>query len=285
MRQGIGGALQRLLLITLISLPAQVHSAGLVSIDGALTEIVYALGAEDRLVGVDTTSVYPEAAQSLPQVGYMRQLSAEGILSLQPDLVLATRDAGPEPVFEQLRAAGVQVVRIEAYHTLEGVLDKVMQVGRALQLPDTAEQLATRIRAQAGPLLAAIPDSPSATLFLMGSGNHGLMAAGQETRAQAFLQLVGADNVAEYRGYRPIGQEGAVLMQPEVVLAGFSAQPGGGAENAGLLKTLGATPAAKHQRIHTVDLGKTLGFGPRIGEVLAEVLPLLYPQAEFASTD
>ena len=92
----------QVLLVSLICLPVKAWAAGLVSIDGALTEIVYALGAEDRLVGVDSTSVYPEAVQSLPQVGYMRQLSAEGILSLQPDLVLATRDAGPEPVFELL---------------------------------------------------------------------------------------------------------------------------------------------------------------------------------------
>ena len=275
----------QVLLVSLTCLPVKVWAAGLVSIDGALTEIVYALGAEDRLVGVDSTSVYPEAAETLPQVGYMRQLSAEGILSLKPDLVIATGDSGPESVFEQLSAAGVRVVRIQTDNTLAGVLDKVQQVADVLDLADAGQALVERIREQSLPLLVMIPDQPAETLFLMGSGQHGLMAAGHDTRAQALLQMVGADNVAEYSGYKPIGQEGAMLMQPEVVLAGFSAAPGGNDHNKTLANTLAATPAGQHQRIHVLDLGKTLGFGPRIGEVLAEVLPLLYPQAEFASAD
>ncbi|MGB1092809.1 MAG: heme/hemin ABC transporter substrate-binding protein, partial [Oceanobacter sp.] len=96
-----------------------------VSIDGSLTEIIYALNAQGRLVGVDTTSRYPQAATQLPQVGYMRQLSVEGILSLMPDLVIATPDAGPESVFQQLKEAKVRVLIVPNDYSLTGVLNKV----------------------------------------------------------------------------------------------------------------------------------------------------------------
>ena len=79
------------------ALPARAQAQRVVSVGSALTEIIYALGAEKMLVGVDTTSLYPAAARSLPQVGYMRALSAEGVLSLRPSLVIATTAAGPSP--------------------------------------------------------------------------------------------------------------------------------------------------------------------------------------------
>ena len=70
----------------------------IVSVSGATTEIVYALGAEKQLVGSDTTSLFPAAALQTPKVGYMRQLSAEGLLSLKPDAVITTHEAGPAAV-------------------------------------------------------------------------------------------------------------------------------------------------------------------------------------------
>ena len=78
--------------------------ARIVSIGGAITEILYALGFEDRLAGVDTTSLYPRRAlRDKPNVGYMRQLSAEGVLGLNPSLVLAVQGSGPKETMEMLR--------------------------------------------------------------------------------------------------------------------------------------------------------------------------------------
>jgi iron complex transport system substrate-binding protein len=95
---------RRYLLALMLSIAAGSSAAGsahadslqrLVSVNGSVTEVVYALGAQGQLVGVDTTSKYPPETQKLPNVGYQRQLSAEGVLSLQPSLVLVTEDAGP----------------------------------------------------------------------------------------------------------------------------------------------------------------------------------------------
>ena len=89
----------------------------LVTVSGAITEIVYLLGAEAQLVGTDTTSLFPVAAQKTAKVGYMRQLSAEGLLSLKPDAIIATTEAGPPVVLDQIRSAGVKVELIPVDHT------------------------------------------------------------------------------------------------------------------------------------------------------------------------
>ncbi len=88
----------------------------LIALGGAMTEVVYALGAEDLLVATDTTSLYPEAAMRTPKVGYLRQLSAEGLLSLQPDAIVGSSEAGPPIVIEQVRAAGVRVELVPSSH-------------------------------------------------------------------------------------------------------------------------------------------------------------------------
>ncbi|MBK1671552.1 hypothetical protein CKO28_26495 [Rhodovibrio sodomensis] len=116
--------------------------ARVVSVGGSVTEIVYALGAEERLVGVDSTSLYPPAAQEVPDVGYMRRLSAEPILSLEPDIVLAAADAGPPEALAQLRAAGVEVVEVPDTPSPAGVTEKVRAVAAALGMAGQGEALA-----------------------------------------------------------------------------------------------------------------------------------------------
>tara|TARA_B100001109_G_scaffold78636_1_gene64394 strand:- start:10326 stop:11135 length:810 start_codon:yes stop_codon:yes gene_type:complete len=263
------------LFLTIVSLPAT--AAGLVSIDGALTEIIYRLGAGDRLVAVDTTSVYPQQAQQLPQVGYMRQLSAEGILSVKPDLVIASRDAGPEAVFEQLKAAGVNIVRIKTPDTVDGVADKIQQVADALEIPEKGQALARQVTQESRQVLAGIPQNLSAdTLFLLGGAGRGLMAAGQHTRAQAFMDLVNANNVFHHQGYKPVTAEGALQAAPEFVLVGHT----GPANSGSAREVLAMTPAAQNDRVHSVDVGLVLSFGPRLPQALKQVAGLLYPQPD-----
>ena len=114
--------------------PAVLAQAGrprLVTIGGAITEVVYALGAQSQLVGSDTTSIYPAEALATPKVGYMRQLSAEGLLSLKPDAIIATTEAGPPVVLDAVRSAGVALELITADHSWGEVQRKIQAVGRA----------------------------------------------------------------------------------------------------------------------------------------------------------
>lgn len=254
-----------------------------VSIDGSLTEIIYALQAENSLVAVDTTSRYPQAATKLPDVGYMRQLSAEGILALSPTLVLASTDAGPDSVFEQLQQAGVRVVRIRNDYSVDGVLNKIQAVADALNKPEAGRALAGSIKQQADAALASIPAdaAPPATLFILGAGNRGLMAAGSKTQADAMLALLNARNVMAYNGYKPVSAEAVLQAGPEVVLIANSEAVANNSQtqSAALSTQLAMTPAFSQQRIHTLDTSLVLGFGPRIGSALEQLAALLYPSA------
>ncbi|MCT7359983.1 heme/hemin ABC transporter substrate-binding protein [Thalassolituus pacificus] len=254
-----------------------------VSIDGSLTEIIYALQAENSLVAVDTTSRYPQAATKLPDVGYMRQLSAEGILALSPTLVLASTDAGPDSVFEQLQQAGVRVVRIRNDYSVDGVLNKIQAVADALNKPEAGRALAGNIKQQADAALASIPAdaAPPATLFILGAGNRGLMAAGSKTQADAMLALLNARNVMAYNGYKPVSAEAVLQAGPEVVLIANTEAVANNSQtqSAALSTQLAMTPAFSQQRIHTLDTSLVLGFGPRIGSALEQLAALLYPSA------
>jgi iron complex transport system substrate-binding protein len=257
----------------------QAKKGGIISIDGALTEIVYELGAQERLLAVDTTSRYPQAATELPQVGYMRQLSAEGILSLHPELVIASKEAGPEMVFEQLTAAGIKVVRIDAPSSLEGVLLKVKQVAEVLNLEEKGKALTQNIERQTQAVLADLPTQKSpSTLFLLGASGRGLMAAGQDTKAQALMDMLNVQNAFSHQGYKPVSAEGALMAAPEIVLVGHT----GPADTDSVKQTLAMTPASNNNQIHAVDVGLALGFGPRIAEALAMLKPLVYSHTDMS---
>ncbi|WP_221796367.1 heme/hemin ABC transporter substrate-binding protein [Oceanobacter mangrovi] len=253
-----------------------------ISIDGSITEIVYALDQQQQLVGVDTTSRYPAAAQQLPQVGYMRQLSVEGILSLQPDLILASEDAGPANVFEQLQQAGVTIVRTPREYSLAGVLNKVEVIARALHQSQRGAVLQQQIQRQAQQALARIPARPApSALFLLGAGNRGLMAAGQGTQASAMLQLVQASNAVNYQGYKPLSPEGAIQAAPDVVIVGHT-QPDAGSQ---IIETLAMTPAQQHNRVFAVDVSLMLGFGPRLPQAIDQLVDLIwYPPQQTAAS-
>ena len=262
-----------------VSNSTQAKKGGIISIDGALTEIVYALGAQDRLLAVDTTSRYPQAATELPQVGYMRQLSAEGILSLHPELVIASKEAGPEMVFEQLTAAEIKVVRIDAPSSLEGVLLKVKRVAEVLGLEKNGAILAEKIQSETEAVLSDIAGEKSpSTLFLLGASNRGLMAAGQGTKAQALMDMLNVQNAFSHQGYKPVSAEGALMAAPEIVLVGHT----GPADTDSVKQTLAMTPASNNNQIHAVDVGLALGFGPRIAEALAMLKPLLYSHTDMS---
>ncbi|HET7413989.1 MAG TPA: ABC transporter substrate-binding protein, partial [Pararhizobium sp.] len=116
--------------------------ARVVSIGGAVTEIVYALGEEDRLVGVDSTSTYPPAATHLPNIGYMRQLSAEGVLSLRPDLILMEEGAGPPAAVSVIDAAGIPVTHVPTGYDAAAIGRKIRTVADALGKSRKGEALA-----------------------------------------------------------------------------------------------------------------------------------------------
>ena len=248
----------------------------LVTVGGGITEVVYALGAQDQLVGTDTTSLYPAAAQATPKVGYMRQLSAEGLLALRPDALIAGTDAGPPVVLDQLRSAGVRVELVNADHSWGEVGRKVAAVGRASGREAAARELQARLDARwqavSARVQAARGTGPRVLFVLSHSGSP--MVSGEQTAADALIRFIGARNpLAGFKGYRPMTAEAMAQAAPDVILTttqGLEAI--GGEAKFWQRPELALTPAFRRRAsvgalVH-LDALELLGFGPRLPDVV-----------------
>ena len=234
---------------------------------GSLTEIIYLLGAEDRLVAVDTTSNYPEAATALPSVGYVRNLSAEGLLSLNPTLILGEDDMGPPTVLEQLEQTGVETVRVAEQHDATGILTKVACVARVLGLANVGEERLLALRAVADQLTAYgdVAEASPRVAMLLSLRDGAPVAAGDNTSGGGFLRMAGARNVFQsIDGWKPVSTEAFAAANPDViVIPERGVRALGGIADVVAHPALRLTAAARNDRIIVMDGMAMLGFGPR----------------------
>ncbi len=247
----------------------------IVSVGGPLTETIYAIGAGNLIVGSDTTSYYPAEAASTPKVGYQRALNAEGILSLNPDLVILSEESGPPIVLEQLKSAGINMLTVKAGRSLKDVKDSIDILAKALGKQTEGNQLIADINGAEEKLkvASAAQEPPKSVMFILQHSGGAPMVAGQKTAADSIINLAGATNVvADYEGYKPLSPEAAVSLAPEILLVTTQGleQAGG---KAALLASPGVslTPAAKNARIIAMDALLLLGFGPRTAEAALEL--------------
>jgi len=254
----------------------------IVSVGGAVTETVFALGAGDRVVAVDSTSLYPPEARHLPDLGYMRTLSAEALLSLSPDRILAVEGSGPPNVLDQIRAAGADLVMIPGDPSPEGVAEKVRAVGAALAIPAQGEELALRLEREFAALaqvMAGLEARPKVLFLLSISGGAPPQAAGGDTAADGIIALAGGRNaVRGYDGYRPLSPEAMVAVAPEVILVTSQGLEVLGGPDAVLARPeIAATPAGREGRLLAMDALLLLGFGPRTPEAARMLARELHP--------
>lgn len=259
-------------------------TARLVSIGGSLTEIIYELGAEGTLVARDQTALYPEAALALPDVGYMRALAPEGVLSVNPSGLLVIEGSGPPEALEVLSNAGVEYQTVPEGYSAEGVLVKVRAVGQALGLEDKAEALATKLEADFAALKTRTDaiTAPKKVLFILSNQGGQIQASGTGTAANGIIALAGATNaITEYEGYRPLSEEAITAAAPDAILL---MDRGGdhGANEAELLanQAIALTPAGQNKAIYRMDGAYLLGFGPRTAAAATELADLLEAGAQ-----
>ncbi|MDA8483753.1 ABC transporter substrate-binding protein [Pseudomonas resinovorans] len=264
------------------SLPQRWVSAG-----GSVSEWVVALGGQDKLVGVDTTSQHPESLKALPSIGYQRQLAAEGILSLRPDILVGTEEMGPPPVLAQIGAAGVRIERLASTPDLPTLEKNLKLIGALLGAEARADQAfaeyGQRLKRQAE-WVAKVQQTQQAprVLFLLGHFGSSPLAAGKDTAAAWLIGRAGGQSLTDHQGYKAISNEALAALDPDVVVVADRRLEGDAAREA-LLKqnpALAATRAAREGRLLSLDPTLLVGgLGPRVPDGMAELSAGLYPSA------
>jgi iron complex transport system substrate-binding protein len=256
------------------------HAMRLISIGGALTEIVYLLKANTELVGVDTTSIYPAAATRLPNVGYARSLSAEGILALGPTQLIATEDAGPPMVLKQISDAGIPLIILPSGHQFKDLIERVSTIGRLVHKPDIAQALASRLHVEWNNTQERVSHSKrknTRVLFVLSQNPSQLMVGGEKTSADAMISYAGARNaISGVSGFKPLTPEAVIAANPDVILVtdqGMKAV--GGIDGVLRFPGISQTRAGKEQKIISLEAMYLLGFGPRMPLAVAELNVLL----------
>ncbi|CAB5573867.1 hemin ABC transporter substrate-binding protein [Pseudomonas plecoglossicida] len=261
-----------------------------VSAGGALSEWISALGGEARLVGVDTTSQHPQSLKSLPSVGYQRQLSAEGILSLRPDVLVGTEEMGPPPVLAQIRKAGVRVELFSSKAEVAAVDENLKHLGQLLGAEEQAAVLASGYHQQLDALQARVRQAQAGqkapgVLLLVGHAGAKPLIAGQGTAGDWLLSQAGGRNLAEHQGYKNFSSEALAALDPDVIVFSDRALADDEALKA-LLKenpALATSRAVREKRL--VSLDPTLlvgGLGPRLPATLQLLAATFYPAAKIS---
>lgn len=269
-------------LLAALSLATAAAPPRLVTLGGPVTETVFALGSGSQVIAVDVSSTWPPEAAALPKVGYHRALSAEGILSLRPGLVIGTDEAGPPTALRQMKDAGTRVELVPVEHTVEGTRRKILAISALLGKEDAGRKLVASLEADLEVVKARIAASKSRprVLFIYARGQGTLSVSGRATAADAIIALAGGVNaVTGYEGYKPLTPEALAAARPDVILLTTS-----GLESVGGKATLldqpgvALTPAGKNGRIESLDDGLLLNFGPRLGKGALELARRLHPE-------
>ncbi len=262
----------------------------IVSLNGDITEIIFALELGDHLVGVDSSATYPpDRVRDIANIGYQRRLNAEGILALNPTLVIGNEHAGPPDVLAQIRSAGVPVAIVANTPTLDSPVHKMTFVAQALGVPERGASLIAQLEtdiADAQTALDQASGAPPRVLFIYLRGSDVQLIAGSDTPADTMITAAGGINVGAEAGltdFQPLSPEIVVAAQPDVLLLPENGlQSAGGLDGLLSMQGIANTPAAQERWVVAMDDLYLLGMGPRTGQALHELVTLLHtpPQEE-----
>lgn len=266
--------------IVFAQVPERIVSAG-----GGVTEIICALGHEAKLVGVDTSSLYPQSVKSLHKIGYQRTLSAEGVMSLRPDLLVGSADVGPERVLTQLKSAGIPVVTVADVMDQTTAVKRIRDVGKAIGDEENANAMATQMEADS---LAASAKAkqwqaakPLKMAVFLGMGSRTPMVAGTGTGGHAMIELMGGVNAfALVKGYKPLTAESMLMAKPDVFVVLKEAIDNLGSVDAflALMPNSDSIPAIANKRVVVMPVDELFGFSPRLPQVIDKLSHALQQQ-------
>jgi iron complex transport system substrate-binding protein len=259
-------------------------SSRVVVLTGDLVEVIFALGAGDRVAAVDVTAIYPAQVNELPRFGFGQQAAAEAILSFGPTLVIGDQLAGPAETFDQVRAAGVPVAILETQTSLEGVSMKIEQIALLLGVEEAGAELVATVEAEIAEAVAlaeTATESPRVA-FVYIRGPETVFLFGQGTVTQALIEGANAVDTISESGVRalvPLTPEALVAAAPDVIVVpSIGLEALGGLEVFQTLPGIADTPAGQSGSFLTYEDTFFLNFGPRTGQALKQFVTDLHPE-------
>ena len=236
-----------------------------ITIGGCVTETVFALEMGQNVVAVDISSSIPNKVTQLPQVGYIRGISTEGILSMNPDKILTTTEMGPPKVVQQLKDAGINLKIFNAPKNYDDILSLIDDVATFLDISKKGEQLKSELIELNNQINELKLDKPKIAFFMspaLGSYN----AAGSGTRADYLINYIGGENIFtnDFKRYTKVSKEDIIKYNPDIILTGYVRELNK-KEVVDIFKNsdeFQSVAAIKNNQLYGVSVGEVLNFGP-----------------------
>jgi iron complex transport system substrate-binding protein len=260
----------------------------IVSLSKHLTEMVFALGKGHDIVACDLSSTYPDSAKLLKTVGYHRALSAEGIISVNPDLVIHSNDIGPENVLPQITKAGLNIKAFGGANTIDSAKLLLTELGKFFGVEKNADSISKKMDADiasAATNLNALnlKDTPTVMIIHFGRANNVyFVMSGRNGVGDKMIKMAGG-KTAKYdaKGARQISAEAVAEANPDIIIAtDFGFDQMGSVEKFKTVPGVGLTNAAKNNRIYRFEEHDLVYFGPRTGENVMKLMNLIHPASD-----
>ncbi|MEZ9947006.1 heme/hemin ABC transporter substrate-binding protein [Vibrio breoganii] len=260
-----------LLILSLIfTLPAFANSTGeqnrIISVGSSITELMYALDAKEQLVAIDVTSRHFDQSDSLPQVGYHRQLSAEGLMAQNPTHVIGSHEMGPDSTLKLLKSAGIEVITVPSGDSEADLAGRIDAIAKITGKEEQAKALKQDLHQQIETLSNLDSTHQPKAIFAMLSEGRPATVAGSETTIDKIIELAGATNPinGNFSSYKSMSFEAIVGVQPDYILVAQRTWDALGGQQGIIDKfpLLAATPAAADNKIIPIPSSAIIGgFG------------------------
>jgi iron complex transport system substrate-binding protein len=249
-------------------------STKIVSLNGTISEILAGLGLEKNIVGTDITSNFPETLKKKPKVGHNRNINAEGVLALMPDVIIGIKKDVPGPLAAQFKAAGVKLILLDQDFSETGARVLIHSLADSLKYSAKGDSIVKILDTDLAKIKPAadVKQKPK-VLFIYARGTGTMMVGGTGTQVEKAIELAGGENaVKDFADYKPLTAEALVNANPDVILLFDSGlQSLGGAEGLTKVQGIKETNAGKNKKIITMDGELLSSFGPRLGLAIQEL--------------
>jgi len=253
----------------------------IVCVSKQLTELMFALHQGDKIVGLDLTSTYPPETKNITRVGYHRHLSAEGIISLDPTIVIHQNDVAPPEVMPQIDKVGIPIKVYPSAVNLDSTKILLRMLGKDYGEDTAAERMIKKLDvdlAKTDSIVKKYQTKPKVLIIHFGQQRNQYFVMGTRGTADAMLKLAGGINAADTSSFRDLSPEVVAREQPDIILAtdfGWD-RLGGDIEKFKELPGIALTPAAKNGKIYRIEEHDLVYFGPRTGENVLLIAELIH---------